>query len=87
MCGKISHHASECNNYKGKEPRQQKPQENLTKTEIIAMVVFEANLVGNIVEWVVDTGATHHICSNRNIFATYESIGMVNMFTWEMLFV
>ena len=25
-------------------------------------------------EWWIDSGATRHVCKNRNLFATYESI-------------
>ncbi|CAH9125353.1 unnamed protein product [Cuscuta epithymum] len=40
---------------------------------ILSAVVTEVNLVGsNSNEWFVDTGATRHICSNRELFTTFE---------------
>ncbi|KAI3474543.1 hypothetical protein Pfo_029458 [Paulownia fortunei] len=37
----------------------------------LSAVVFEANLVDNPREWLVDTGATRHICSNKEMFSYY----------------
>ncbi|XXG46721.1 hypothetical protein AAC387_Pa02g1495 [Persea americana] len=36
-------------------------------------VVSEVNLVGNTREWWVDTGATRHVCSNKEMFSTYHA--------------
>ena len=33
------------------------------------------NLVTNVSKWVVDSGATRHICANRNAFSSYSSVG------------
>lgn len=74
-CGKFGHAAKECRQGKGpgsktKEDKSQ-TQANLTE-EIIAAVVSEVNLVSNISEWVVNTGATRHICSNKDMFQDYD---------------
>uniref|UniRef100_A0A2N9F9L9 Integrase catalytic domain-containing protein n=1 Tax=Fagus sylvatica TaxID=28930 RepID=A0A2N9F9L9_FAGSY len=37
--------------------------------------VSEINLVKNTNEWWVDTGATRHICSDKKMFSTYQSVG------------
>jgi transposase InsO family protein len=37
--------------------------------------VSEMNLVKNTNEWWVDTGATRHICSDKKMFSTYQSVG------------
>ena len=37
-------------------------------------MVFEANMVDNPKEWWIDTGATRHVHSNRNIFFSYVQI-------------
>uniref|UniRef100_A0A2N9EK44 Integrase catalytic domain-containing protein n=1 Tax=Fagus sylvatica TaxID=28930 RepID=A0A2N9EK44_FAGSY len=37
--------------------------------------VFEMNLVKNTNDWWVDTGATRHICSDKKMFSTYQSVG------------
>ena len=37
-------------------------------------VVFEMNLVENTKEWWVDIRATRHICSEKKMFSTYQSV-------------
>ncbi|KAL0378952.1 UNVERIFIED_CONTAM: hypothetical protein Sradi_3200700 [Sesamum radiatum] len=50
-------------------PSQLTPQANLTEQEeIIAAVVVEANLVENKTDWILDTGASKHFCSNKELF-------------------
>ncbi|XP_047250086.1 uncharacterized protein LOC107876786 [Capsicum annuum] len=52
------------------------PKANLAeRDEIIAAVISEVNMVAHIKEWSVDSGATRHICTNREAFAFYTSIG------------
>ena len=41
---------------------------------MLSTVVFEVNLVDNPKEWYIDTGATRHICFERNIFSTYVEV-------------
>ncbi|KAA0048117.1 hypothetical protein E5676_scaffold546G00690 [Cucumis melo var. makuwa] len=40
----------------------------------LCAVILECNMMGNSKEWWVDTGATHHICANKNLFTLYVSI-------------
>ena len=41
----------------------------------LAVVIYEVNLVGsNPKEWWIDTGATHHVCSDKKMFSTFEPI-------------
>ncbi|TYK01391.1 pol polyprotein [Cucumis melo var. makuwa] len=40
----------------------------------ICAVVLECNMMGNSKEWWVDTGATCHICANKNLFTSYVSV-------------
>ncbi|KAK4342617.1 hypothetical protein RND71_038433 [Anisodus tanguticus] len=42
--------------------------------EEILAVVLEENLVENPMQWWMDTGATRHICSNRDAFSTYTPV-------------
>lgn len=42
--------------------------------EIIATVVVEANLVDNKSDWVLDTGASRHLCSNKELFHKLEDV-------------
>ncbi|VFQ80917.1 unnamed protein product [Cuscuta campestris] len=74
-CGITGHRSSDC--------RKKKPQKNKKKTteamgaELenldLCVVVTEVNLVGsNPREWVVETGATRHICPNKSMFHEFE---------------
>ena len=78
VCGKIGHKAYQCKQRKNGENNNQKPtfqprpQANLAENEEIIAAVIEANLVCNIAEWVLDTGATRHICANKELFQEFE---------------
>ncbi|XP_038695509.1 uncharacterized protein LOC119992790 [Tripterygium wilfordii] len=48
-------------------------QEGEEDDEILVVVVSQVNLVANTKDWNVDTGATAHICTNKNLFASYEN--------------
>ena len=39
-----------------------------------AALVSEMKLVNNIIDWVVDTGATRHICFSKQLFLNYEEV-------------
>ena len=73
MCGKVGHNAAQCK-FRKRDSLHSKPQANLTESDIIVAVVSEVNLVNNLSEWVLDTRATKHICTNRNMFAEYEEV-------------
>ncbi|XP_074310080.1 uncharacterized protein LOC141645125 [Silene latifolia] len=48
---------------------------NVTVTDdVIAVMVVEANLVGNVAEWVLDTGAARHLCADKGLFAEFEEV-------------
>ena len=41
----------------------------------LTTIIFEVNLVGsNPNEWWIDTGATRHVCSDKNMLSTFEPI-------------
>ena len=42
--------------------------------EIVAIVSFEVRMVTNIINWIVDSRATRHICGNRNAFTSYTMV-------------
>ena len=73
MCGKVGHNAAQCK-FRKRDSLHSKPQANLTESKIIVAVVSEVNPVNNLSKWVLDTRATRHICTNRNIFAEYEEV-------------
>ena len=67
------HHAPQCRH---RAKNDYPPKENLAGGEdIIVVVVLQVNLVTNVSKWVVDSGATRHIYANRNVFASYTSVG------------
>jgi len=71
VCGRPGHHAPQCiHRVKSDDP----PKINITKRgDTIFAVVLQANLVTN--KWLVDSGATRHICAKRNVFSSYSSVG------------
>ncbi|KAK9706540.1 hypothetical protein RND81_07G133600 [Saponaria officinalis] len=51
-------------NYKFNKPQANVIEGSSAGDDIIAAMVSEINLVGNLVEWIVDTEVTRHICTN-----------------------
>ena len=52
----------------------------------LSVMVFEVNLVwSNLKEWWIDTGATKHVCSNKELFTFFELI-IGRKFSWKTLF-
>ena len=39
------------------------------------VIISKVNLVAEEKDWVVDSGATRHICGNRSAFTSYTPIG------------
>ena len=75
VCGKPGHHAPQCRHRK-RNDNPPKPKVNLADgDDIIAAVVSQINMVTNVNKWVVDSGATRHICANKNAFTSYTSVG------------
>ncbi|CAH9079575.1 unnamed protein product [Cuscuta epithymum] len=77
VCGKPGHIASKCRKrafVNNKKPP--KPSANLVEgDEIITVVVSQTCLVADVKEWVVDSGATRHICQDKSVFSSYTPIG------------
>jgi len=62
VCGKPSHHAPQC---RRRARNDNPPWANIAQREdIIVAVVSQVNLMTNVTKWVVDSGATRHICAN-----------------------
>ncbi|KAK9705743.1 hypothetical protein RND81_07G078700 [Saponaria officinalis] len=79
-CDKPDHPALKCNANKAYEQRQ-RSQGNRNNAhgssegdDIVAAMVSEINLVGNLVEWIVDTEATHHICTNKDLYRSLKML-------------
>ncbi|KAL5769220.1 hypothetical protein ACOSP7_015780 [Xanthoceras sorbifolium] len=81
VCGKVEHKAQECrhkknfNSAQSSNKNQANSQTNVMeiKDDLVA-IVSETNMVTNNKCWWIDTGATKHICTDRNIFADYQEI-------------
>jgi len=46
----------------------------LVESDVIATVIFEVNMVAHNKNWVIDFGATRHICVDRGVFSSYSSV-------------
>lgn len=47
--------------------------------------IYESNLVGDEVEWWVDTDVTCHICNDRALVNSYETINEMKIFIGKLL--
>jgi len=72
VCGKPNHHAPQC---RRRARNENPPRANIAQGEdTIVAVVSQVNLMTNMSKWVVDSGATRHICANRSAFTFYTSV-------------
>ncbi|KAA0036703.1 pol polyprotein [Cucumis melo var. makuwa] len=55
-------------------PRNNKKRKFSGEDIDLCAVISECNMVNNSKEWWVDTGATHHIYANKNMFTSYVSV-------------
>ncbi|CAJ2667187.1 unnamed protein product [Trifolium pratense] len=80
VCGKPNHHAAMCR-YRKRNDNPPKPRANLAKgdddddDDIIATVISQANIVIDVSKWVIDSGATRHICASKDAFTSYTVVG------------
>nr|XP_048330769.1 uncharacterized protein LOC125422702 [Ziziphus jujuba var. spinosa] len=75
-CDKMGHRAAEYRLPKRKKNKEAQMMEQIT-SEVdkndLSFVVFEVKLVGsNPREWWIDTCVTHHVCSDKNLFTSFE---------------
>ncbi|PHT60131.1 hypothetical protein CQW23_02494 [Capsicum baccatum] len=87
-CGKIGHKFMDCLSLKkGKKKDQANLAESKKEMDDLCVMLFECNLVGNPSEWWIDSGATRHVCANKELFSTFalaqveEKINMTNSAT------
>ncbi|GAU51024.1 hypothetical protein TSUD_283680 [Trifolium subterraneum] len=86
VCGKAGHHAPQCRHRMGND-NPPKPRANLAEGDekdndiivsvisLIVAVVSQVNMVTDVSKWVVDSGATRHICANKDAFTSYTIVG------------
>ena len=73
VCGKPGHHAPQC---RRRVRNVNHPRANIVQGEVtIVAVVSQVNLMTNVSKWVIDSGATKHICANMSAFTSYTSVG------------
>ena len=82
-CDKKGHKSTEC-----KLPKKKKHEANLLdriegdmENMNLTAMVSEVNMIGsNPKEWWIDTGATRHVCTNKDLFTTFEKVEGEKMF-------
>ncbi|XP_019173288.1 PREDICTED: uncharacterized protein LOC109168888 [Ipomoea nil] len=81
VCGKHGHRAAQCyykkggNDPKGNQGGPKNQANVVEESEVVAAVItLEANIVEDSKEWVVDTGASRHFCSNKGLFKNFQAI-------------
>ena len=73
---KPCHHTPQCRKRVKTGNSGNPPKANLVEgDDIIAVVISQANMVTNSKNWVVDSGATRHICANKDAFTFYTPVG------------
>ncbi|GKF13210.1 hypothetical protein Tco_0054672, partial [Tanacetum coccineum] len=76
--GKPGHKAYQCKKLKDQQTINQRhvtPQANLVENdEIIAAVLVETNMVEDKGAWIMDSGASRHLCNNRGLFHDFEEV-------------
>ena len=74
VCGKPGHKAQECRNRKDQNVTRTNQSHMHEVDDNLVVVVTETNLVSNVKGWWIDTGATRHICGDKNLFSEYKQI-------------
>uniref|UniRef100_A0A1S4DRH9 Retrovirus-related Pol polyprotein from transposon TNT 1-94-like beta-barrel domain-containing protein n=1 Tax=Nicotiana tabacum TaxID=4097 RepID=A0A1S4DRH9_TOBAC len=72
----VGHKATECRApKKDKKKSQVNMIEKNDEIDDLCAMLSECNLVGNPREWWIDSGATRHVCANKELFTSYAPAG------------
>lgn len=66
-CNKTGHKKQDC-----RLPPQRKESNKALLTEDLIAVTTEVNAAIDVVEWIIDSGSTRHICSRKSLFKTID---------------
>ncbi|KAF3662700.1 Histone H2AX [Capsicum annuum] len=79
-CAKIDHKSTDCRApKKGKKKDQANMIESNKECDDLCVMFSECNLVGNPREWWMDSGATRHVCANKELFSLFASAQVEEM--------
>ena len=90
-CGKVGHRSVDCrlprrNNKNHEANVVDNITQDVSDINLFAMV-SEVNLVGsNPKEWWIDTGATRHVCSSKEMFTSFEPLDGEKVFMGNFAF-
>ena len=74
VCGKPGHKAQDCR-YRKDQNVGRTNQANINEVDDnLVAIVTEINMVSNVRGWWIDTGATRHICGDKNLFSEFKQI-------------
>ncbi|PHU30764.1 Shaggy-related protein kinase NtK-1 [Capsicum chinense] len=80
-CGKIGHKSTDCRGLKkGKKKDQANMIESNQEYDDLCAMFTECNLVGSPHEWWMDSGATRHVCANKELFSLFAPTQAKEMF-------